>query len=149
MSALNHITAEQCANLDKLATYLEALPADYAHFGMNNYHTGSDPLQPAECGTVACAVGHGPAAGVALSEDEIDWDGQPSWDDYSARALISVRTSDKEWLWCFSGEWVYCDNTHHGAAKRIRYLLAGMAMPDLEDRTSYAAAVSLYAGEPA
>lgn len=59
------------SNLEKLAAYLETLPVDYQHFSMRSYLTkdGSYVSYPEEantaidCGTIACAVGHGPAAG--------------------------------------------------------------------------------------
>jgi len=109
------------ANLTMLASYLEQLPEDYQHFGMNNYFKGADgfhkpvfsaPLAGA-CGTVACAAGHGPAAGILIPG--VVW-----WSDYVALAF-DLRVP--EWHWCFAGDWVRVDNTPHGAAKRIRYLL--------------------------
>ena len=72
-------------NLAKLATFLEALPADYSHFRMavyaNNPRSGEIDVNDIsqrdlnECGTSACAVGHGPAAGIPVSPDDRTWHG--------------------------------------------------------------------------
>jgi len=107
-------------NLEKLASYLEELPEDYNHFGMDWYFTIDDNWYFPEkatnftCGTVACAVGHGPAAGLPGYKGE-------DWDSYSERVF---QLPYLEWCWCFSGHWSEVDNTPHGAAKRIRYLMA-------------------------
>ena len=66
-----------------------------------------------ECGTVACAIGHGPAAGIALLEQE-------GWWEYAERALT---TGFQETHWCFAYFWARVDNTPEGAAKRILWLL--------------------------
>lgn len=109
-------------NLEKLAAYLEAIPADYEHFSMRSYlevegaHIYMIDLSAElllRCGTVACAVGHGPAAGIASLTDE-------NWDDYSDRVFDLDLV---EWAWCFSSDWTRVDDTPQGAAKRIRYML--------------------------
>lgn len=130
-------------NLDKLATYLEQLPVDYKHFDMEGYYdkdhqlTREQALDYAlnnggvdkfDCGTVACAVGHGPAAGILLTLNETTIFGAPDWDRYSKRFADG---GDFEWL--FSSYWADMDNTHRGAAARIRYLLAGNEIPDYRD----------------
>lgn len=110
-------------NLEKLASYLEGLPADYDHFEMATYfrqdrRTINDPLQAplaGACGTVACAIGHGPAAGIPAEETAME-----GWEDYSDRVF---ELSCNEETWCFSSCWRWVDNTPHGAAKRIRYML--------------------------
>ena len=120
-------TAEQQANLDTLASYLEALPEGYQHFEMSSFfdHCGvkEENLEaPAQCGAVACAVGHGPAAGIPVKE--FDQFGV-NWDRYSDRVFINNHQfqNDMEWDWMFSGDWEFADNTPQGAAKRIRYFL--------------------------
>lgn len=110
-------------NLETLANYLEALPAGYRHFSMWTYlsHYGRhDYFHPVdagvsemECGTVACAVGHGPAAGLAALPGE-------NWEAYEQR-VFGVTLA--EWTWCFASSWGAIDNTPQGAAKRIRYML--------------------------
>ena len=148
-------------NLEKLASYLENLPEDYQHFGMRSYLNPTDLsalIKYAEqnggvhtCGTAACAVGHGPAAGILFPEanryspfwrgsnghyiyDEegnIKWSAKrtlvPNWFHYSACMFFNSeplsRASTIAWHWCFGSEWGQCDNTPKGAAARIRYLL--------------------------
>lgn len=129
------LTKPQRERLDKLATYLEKLPKRYRHFNMKDYaglesddpklieyalHNGGVP----SCGTVACAVGHGPAAGVLFPRSMIkSWSGAigVQWDKYSE---LFVGEEMSLYRWCFGGEWAPTDNTHYGAAARIRYILA-------------------------
>jgi len=130
-------------NLEKLAAYLESLPADYAHFNMGNFMIGrvADYLQDGQmhCGTAGCAVGHGPAAGIPLSAEQVQkisrkingWDASDIWQAYSETNFIPSGTP--EWEWCFGGGWTNIDDTPHGAAKRIRWLLAGNSPPQIED----------------
>lgn len=132
------MNAIQRKNLLKLAAYLESLPRDYKHFDMSDYagHRGDCDLpesphllaatKPApfftNCGTVACAAGHGPAAGVALRKDEFSpYSGMPKWSEYSERAFTGDRGT--VWEFLFDGSWAYSDNHHYGAAARIRYFL--------------------------
>jgi len=106
------------SNLLLLADYLEALPEDYKHFHMAAYNKdGYDPSQITEshCGTAACAVGHAIYVD-GLPEPNYD----ETWNDYSYRIF---GVSDEEWCWCFGVDWRYIDNTPHGAAKRIRYMV--------------------------
>tara|TARA_Y100001001_G_scaffold138359_1_gene140480 strand:- start:1177 stop:1779 length:603 start_codon:yes stop_codon:yes gene_type:complete len=146
------------ANCEKLAVYLENLPEDYEDFGMVAY------IQPRDldalrkyalenggvhsCGTAACAIGHGPAAGVYFpdpKEDDALWrltygttfseDGRmehtddkvlsPDWSTYSRRYFINPMSDTGQvlWDWCFGSGWAHTDDTPHGAAKRIRYML--------------------------
>jgi len=130
---------EPVRNLRKLAEYLERLPADYRHFEMSTYASlsvgSSTPttrqlieleanrindyaldvrgvVSQSGCGYVACAVGHGPAAGISpLATHEV-------WTSYSLRVFGSAAED-----WCFSALWTDYDNTHRGAAARIRWLL--------------------------
>jgi hypothetical protein len=134
-------------NLETLAAYLEGLPADYQHFNMNvyvmkddrlfNYASGA-PFAGA-CGTVACAVGHGPAAGIPAKLEE-EW-----WTDY-ARRVFELKGCENDW--CFAGLWVNVDNTPHGAAKRIRYLL-DHGLPEDAEYQMYGDAPYLFAQEEA
>ena len=112
-------------NLQKLADYLRG-PEIAMRFDMGSYcrnsaekqdiHDG-DPLNPAEhsCGTVGCALGHGPASGV-------DPDKSETWDRYSDRAF-GLEPWGRDWEWCFGPIWAETDNTPKGAAARIQYLL--------------------------
>lgn len=69
-----------------------------------------------ECGTTACAVGHGPLFGIAPVPYE-------NWKDYMYRAF-GVTMWDDEYEWLFSADWADTDNTPVGAAARIFYHLA-------------------------
>jgi hypothetical protein len=127
-------TPKQRANLQKLASYLLALPADYDHFDMSSYleHNGvqKDPqdyaIICAPCGTVACAVGHGPAAGI-------EPDPRPAVDDSSWFAYciekFGLTPGGIAWSWCFSATWACHDNTPQGAGQRILTML-GTGVPE-------------------
>lgn len=110
------LSKQQVKNLRKLAAYLKTLPVDYPDFAMDEYVRGVDPgeqARVAECGTAACAAGHGPAAGVKPMPGE-------NWTDYSFRAFADPLES---WSWCFESTWSGVDNTAHGAAARIEFML--------------------------
>ena len=121
--------------LDKLATYLEGLPEDYAHFSMDLYVRGATFRREvvyarrnggvASCGSSACAAGHGPAAGILVPPRFIK-DGRVEWDDYAGWLC---GDSLFERIWCFGGLWDEYDNHHYGAAARIRSLLDRGAAP--------------------
>lgn len=130
------LTTQQRQNCAQLATYLEKLPLDYKHFGMRTfmqspegetdleefgeYALNNGGVDQFPCGTAACAVGHGPAAGLLFTLDEMPDGASPDWGLYSQRF---ADESSSEWLWMFSGTWSNIDNSHRGAAARIRYLL--------------------------
>jgi len=119
-------------NLLKLADYLAALPADYKEFDMREFNKHSDEYSwggPSQrkygCGTVACAVGHGPVAGIRVYKDG-------NWHDYSSRVFgVSLRDEDDEpFNYMFGASWRNYDNTPHGAAARIRrYVSLGGKVP--------------------
>ena len=143
---LDSLTGQQIRNLERLAAYLDTLPPDYAHFDMvtfvqvsagATYHDqveyarGASTRLLSVCGTVACAVGHGPAAGVPFAPSHIighqsDWTGyQLDWTAYS-RQFCPVGLV---FTFLFGEEWTFLDNTPQGAAARIRYVLAGRPLP--------------------
>lgn len=118
------LTDEQRANLAKLAAYLRTLPADYPDFEMRGFVREGDRTfaHIAGCGTAACAVGHGPKAGIEPLRGE-------SWFAYSYRTFVPVyvdgcEVNGRVWDWCFASSWARVDNTVHGAAARIEYMLA-------------------------
>lgn len=128
------LTRKQRANLRKLATYLEQLPKGYKDFDMSSYFTlrerpysihAPSLLYPTSrsrkavypCGSVACAVGHGPAAGVKPTGV---WS---SWWGYACKAFGAAGGDQSVYAWLFSTAWAGVDNTPHGAAKRIRIVL--------------------------
>lgn len=110
------LTKQQVKNLRKLAAHLRTLPVDYPDFGMTSFvrgHQDGGKAFKAECGTAACAAGHGPRAGIRPRAGE-------RWFDYSWRAFAE----DSAWYWCFSSAWAGVDNSAHGAADRIEYMLS-------------------------
>jgi hypothetical protein len=73
------------------------------------------------CGTVACAVGHGPAAGIRVY-------GDTDWSDYADRVFGEMPENDFTYM--FGSSWSYSDNTPKGAAARIRTYVALGRTPD-------------------
>lgn len=77
-----------------------------------------------ECGAVACALGHCADAGIKplITCGLIDWKETAGklFGAYSG----TYATYQDIWLWLFSGSWEHTDNTPHGAAMRICWLLA-------------------------
>ena len=103
-------------NLMKLAAYLGAGHLR-AKFDMNSFDDGEKwDQERTTCGTVGCALGHGPYAGVRKRETE-------GWEEYGDRAIGLSMLSD-EWDWCFSYNWASVDGSAISAAKRIYWLIA-------------------------
>lgn len=155
------MTEEQRKNLAKLAAYLHALPDDYDRFNMNTY-LGLDGMSSATlkdtpgleryltengglpgCGTVACAVGHGPAAHVFLLPEEMTggWGGGPVWSRYAERVF---GAEDEAFDWMFGASWTSADNTAKGAAKRIDYFLACGVPDEFDFESDHAEFVKIY-----
>lgn len=122
------INVENCT---RLAEYLESLPEDYDRFTMETFFMKADGREPSlptlnpgpamhVCGTAACAIGHGPAAGVPVGR-------ATSWMEYSENFAPVLSN---EWDWMFAASWNDVDDTHRGAAARIRYLLDGNEVPE-------------------
>jgi len=110
------LTLEQYQNLRRLAAYLIALPEDYREFDMAWWT--DDYTRYAEdsvCGTVACAGGHGPRAGIAALPGE-------DWEAYISRAFTGRGNAAFE-IYIFGANWKQYDNTPQGAGKRILYAL--------------------------
>jgi hypothetical protein len=148
------ISNRQEKNLRRLAAYLAALPPDYGHFDMQFYLSALDDdfktnygdydsvgeagKVVAECGTVACAIGHGPAAGIKPQRDEC-------WYNYATRV---TGLHNDGFSWCFSGNWSARDNTPLGAAERITVMLDNKALPDDANSQRYGQAPLSYKGTP-
>lgn len=101
-------------NLEQLATYLEREPLT-AGFDMLSFAAHESEVHATTCGSIGCAIGHGPYAGIPKRPDEF-------WFEYCHR-VFRVDAHTMAWYWCFSQEWRWLDNTPGGAAKRIRTLL--------------------------
>jgi hypothetical protein len=113
------------SNLNALALVLDVVESK--NFSMATFHSSAkafwhavaDPDLDYDCGTVACAVGHGPRAGIEAEPGE-------NWLDYAARAF-GVDHTARAFDFLFSGTLTYVDNTPSGAAARIRcYLEEGI-----------------------
>lgn len=135
-------------NLTKLADYLAALPADYEQFDMNDYNRvkgdnwKGGPLyiekRRYDCDTVACAIGHGPAAGIRVY-------GDMGWNAYCIRVFGIDRWDHYDtFQYLFGPNWIHYDNTPQGAAERIRiYLESGVPEDWGKKRTELRAAFFL------
>jgi hypothetical protein len=145
------LTQEERDRLTLLADYLETLPEDYTDFNMASFFDPKSDDEDGElqrkyalenggvgiCGTSACAVGHGPSAGIMVPESLIAhhpaMDGNGSWSvDWDAYTELFTGTglySYRLFAWMFGGMWHDVDNHHYGAAARIRYVLMGEDVP--------------------
>lgn len=110
------------ANLRKLADYLKTLPVDYTDFDMVAFFRWKDYLKP-ECGSVACALGHAPHAGIGRMPLNKGFD----WGLYCHRYF--GFDNGLAWIWFFSARWAFVDNTPHGAAARIEWFLKFGGIP--------------------
>jgi hypothetical protein len=124
-------------NLLKLAAYLETLPDDYEQFNMHVFMAlrvedaglydrqwivvDPDEVKRPHCGTVACAVGHGPSAGIRVYGDQ-------SWRSYADRVFGPM--DDDTFGYMFGPSWSRTDNTPKGAAARIRTYVTLGHTPD-------------------
>lgn len=87
------------------------------------------------CGTVACALGHGPAAGIPLAKAHLQTKKVKgvsivtdiNFGAYSKRFVTNQYS--REWDFLFSGDWAGTDDHHWGAAARIRFLLDKGGVP--------------------
>jgi hypothetical protein len=76
------------------------------------------------CGTVCCAAGHGPNAGIDPLPGE-------NWGTYIDRCFAAPADSPL-FDWLFDGGWADVDNTPEGAAARIDYFLEHGIPADFE-----------------
>lgn len=105
-----------CGRLDGI-TPAELCSSSKSYYEVNLLDEPTDITN--ECGTVGCAIGWGPAAGIiprAIDQD---------WLDYSRQFMETpgMVVDSSAWLWCFSEDWADVDNSPRGAAKRILWLL--------------------------
>lgn len=122
------LTLEQYQNLRRLAAYLIALPKDYEDFDMGWWTADYRSPGTTACGTVACAGGHGPMAGIAPQPGEC-------WATYINRAFVEGNNPLSDYM--FSAGWTEHDNTPQGAGKRILYALHNGIPENEYDPTVY------------
>ncbi|UTS52090.1 hypothetical protein [Synechococcus phage BUCT-ZZ01] len=106
-------------NLLKLAKFLSNLPDDYKCFDMSTYFFDSelreDRPQIVDEHCIACALGHGPTAGIG--PDKVTMGAWMRYaDTYFSKSPVMRR-------WIFSPVWARIDNTPKGAAQRILYAI--------------------------
>lgn len=103
------------ANLIKLANYFSQHKKLKADFDMREYCEYSHFINHTDCGSVGCAIGHGPYAGIYKCPDE-------SWPIYSER-VFGIDSRSRLWDFLFSYRWANVDNTKIGVVRRINYVL--------------------------
>jgi hypothetical protein len=132
--ATPNLSAFQRDNLIKLLAHLMSLPDDYKYLDMRHYQAVvtdkrelvesvdvQNPKMPGECGTVACAVGHGPAAGVPVTSKD------RGWYAYAERCFVGTSHDSYDFyvnfVFIFDGDWSGIDNSVKGVCARIGYFL--------------------------
>lgn len=118
------VSKEQLKNLSILAYHLGSEESDtHGHFNMGHFYShpdvehGYDSRLVYDCYTSACAIGHGPGAGIPKKDYE-------PWTKYSRRVFgVSPSVRFEAWHFLFDDTWEVFDNTARGAAFRIRYAL--------------------------
>lgn len=125
-------TFNQLANIERLANYLDQLPANYPHFDMEDwfhpasgmqFSTEADEIQASaelrdpKIGSCGCALGHTIAAGINPCNTK-------SW-VMMAQRVYGITGS--EFVKVFAGDLAFVDNTPKGAARRLRALLPAYA----------------------
>lgn len=111
------LTKYQAKNLIKLRNYLSgeirgALNMRFYCEKEANGYSGSDDT---DCGTVGCAVGHGPYAGIKKRKSE-------GWKKYEERVFGTGKVCFVD-RFLFSFYWYRCDNSKQGVVNRINYVL--------------------------
>lgn len=129
-------------NLQRLADGIEA--STLFDFDMSCFRAGPSfnegDLEPIVirkdgllCGTVACALGYGPAiSGLEPAEACFgDYTGILDFPTYCEQTFgFSARCDDSLWMWLFDDEWKRRDNTRAGAVARIRWAVEHRGAPD-------------------
>ena len=117
------ISSKQRRNLNKLVSFLEALPEDYGGLRMNRWADNNRDAAHAApehpCGTPACLIGHGPSAGVPLLPSEFGRFEFPIWQSYASRAFASEQDGLS---FMIGGFW---PNSIPESIARIKLVLAG------------------------
>ena len=127
---LPKLTELQIKNLEKLANKLDTVPnnqfdmGDYFSNETLNWFKGPQRLTEKdyrpECGTCACAVGWGPAAGVKVPRGVEDWNSYAEL-AFGAPPYSTALTEEGLYSYLFDQDQ---GGTAKAAAKRIRRVLA-------------------------
>lgn len=109
-------------NLIKLANYFSQHKKLKADFDMHEYCEYSHFIMSTNCGSIGCAIGHGPYAGIDKYANEY-------WREYSER-VFGIDICSRLWDFLFSSAWTDVDNTKIGVVRRINYVLKNGHIPD-------------------
>lgn len=156
MSEIINLTTGRYAGIkwDKLQLLAEGITASKLfRFDMRAYRAVDSLLYPgdldsvcvyandAQCGTIACALGHGPAIAGLEPKDFVfsNRNGRVMWDLYCESAFGFAQYSCPElWVWLFHFKWAKRDNTREGAVARIRFAIAHRGVPtDYSQQMTY------------
>lgn len=142
LAHLEHFTPYHIHNIETLAEFLMSADIPPPRFDMRDFMTTElryelqerfvSDLSPRastlyaipevynHCGTTACAVGHGPLAGIPALADE-------SWNHYSLRVFGCSNIGKLKTLpafnFMFGPDWKGRNNTAKGTALRMQYFL--------------------------
>ena len=142
MSLLELLTPYHISNLETLSAFLKSEEIPPPRFDIGSYASFIDLLEEKEikrdssfgwtqyffehqaevynhCGTTACAVGHGPLAGIPMLKGE-------EWGEYELRVFgVGQYKHQEAWGFMFSSFWDRdkLNNTAKGTAARIDYFL--------------------------
>ncbi len=90
-----------------------------------NFNTVPFTAETAHCGTVACALGHGPAIkGLELKSEHLTVHPWMVWNKY-CEDTFNLNFFSLNWRWLFDVSWENLDNTRAGFVKRVLWLLDG------------------------
>ena len=97
-------------NLTKLRDYLAALPDDYQNLEMSCFaiaeHIAANATPETGCNTPACAVAHGPAAGIRMSKRYCYNTGMYDFARYARDNFINLAGDAGDlFRFAFSGNW--------------------------------------------
>ena len=124
------------ANLGALCTYLGKMDGAKVKFDMRHFSDEEFIMNATTCGSVGCAVGVGPYAGILKSEYE-------TWIEYAYRCFgahfdydslpLEEYDAYNNWNWLFSAKWATYWNKPEYAALRIRHRLKFNTVKDMMD----------------
>ena len=109
-------------NKEMLTPLLDKHDKSYSEIIDKMQMASNAPKYYNECGTTACAVGHGPLAGIPAMDTE-------DWNDYCFRVfgvtghLAGTDAQEAAWTFMFGPMWTGKNNTAKGAAARIDWFL--------------------------
>lgn len=128
------LSATHESNLRKLATYLWWLPksafAREHKFNMSKYDNLPGTISECSslyCGSIGCAIGHGPYAGIQKKRGE-------RWNEYANRVFGGYKLDHNLLTAFFGWAWYVVDDTPRGASRRILYGLRNGFPRISEDR---------------